>query len=349
MSSTAVILMNLGSPDSTGVPDVRKYLHEFLVDKRVIDYPYVFRKILVDGIIVRTRAPRSAEAYRSIWWPEGSPLIVLTKKLQSAVQEKLPIPVEISMRYGNPSMENAYDRLMTQNPDLKEVLLIPLYPHYAMSSYETAVVYAQEIHAKKKYPFRISALKPFYQEPLYIQALAESMRPYLANGYDHVLFSYHGLPQRHLKKADITGKHCLHCENCCWVASVAHQTCYRHQVYTTTEMTAQLLGIPAGKYGVSFQSRLGREEWIHPYTVDELVTLAQKGVKKLLVVCPAFVSDCLETLEEMGVEGKDIFIKAGGTSFTLIPCMNTNPGWVDTLATWVTAIEHGDKSNVSTL
>jgi ferrochelatase len=241
-------------------------------------------------------------------------------------------------------MKYAYDRLMTQHPDLTEVLLIPLYPHYAMSSYETAVEYAREIHAKGKYPFRITAVQPFYDNPLYIGALSESMKPYLEEGYDHVLFSYHGLPRRHMKKADPTGSHCLRSENCCSVNSIAHKTCYRHQVYTTTKKTAQLLGIPSDKYSVSFQSRLGREEWIHPYTVDELAALGGRGVKRLLVVCPAFVSDCLETLEEMGVEGKDLFLKSGGESFTLIPCMNTHPGWVGVLASWVKSIHQGDKS-----
>lgn len=336
--------MNLGSPDSTEVKDVRNYLHEFLMDKRVIDYPYVFRKILVDGIIIRPRAPKSAEAYASIWWPEGSPLIVLTKRLQSELQKQLSCPVEISMRYGNPSMKSAYDRLMTQNSDLEEVLLVPLYPHYAMSSFETAVEYAKEIHAKGKYPFRIKTLQPFFDNPVYIGALAESMKPYLEEGYDHVLFSYHGLPQRHMKKADPTGNHCMRSENCCSVDSIAHKTCYRHQVYVTTKKTAQLLGIPEDKYSVSFQSRLGREEWIHPYTVDVLAELPAKGVKRLLVVCPAFVSDCLETLEEMGIQGKELFLESGGVSFTLIPCMNVHPAWVSALAGWVGEIQQGNKS-----
>ena len=209
MASTAVILMNLGSPDSTKVKDVRKYLHEFLMDKRVIDYPYVFRKLLVDGVITRFRAPKSARAYRSIWWPEGSPLIVLTKKLQSALQEQLDCPVEVAMRYGNPAMLSAYERLYREHKDLEEVLLVPLYPHYAMSSYETAVEYAREVHRKKKYPFSLRVLKPYYHDPTYIGALAESIKPYLEEDYDQLLFSYHGVPVRHIKKGDITGHHCL--------------------------------------------------------------------------------------------------------------------------------------------
>src|ERR1700743_424887 len=184
MSSTAVILMNLGSPDSTQVKDVRRYLHEFLMDKRVIDYPYLFRKFLVDGIITRFRAPKSAQAYRSIWWPDGSPLIVLTKKLQTALQEQLDCPVEIAMRYGRPSMQGAYDKLAADHKDLTEVLLVPLYPHYAMSSYETAVEDAKEVRRKRKYGFRIKVLQPYYQGPAYIGALADSIRPYIREDFD---------------------------------------------------------------------------------------------------------------------------------------------------------------------
>ncbi len=327
--------MNLGSPDSTAVHDVRKYLHEFLMDKRVIDYPWLFRKLLVDGVIVRTRAPKSAEAYRSIWWKEGSPLIVLTNKLQSALQEQLPIPVEIAMRYGNPSMKFAYDRLYKEHPDLEEVMLVPLYPHYAMSSYETAVVHATEVHAKGKYPFRIKYLQPYYNDPAYIDALASSMRPFLQAPFDLMLFSYHGVPERHIRKGDVTGSHCLQSADCCSVVSPAHQKCYRHQVFETTRLTAAKLGLGKEQYTLTFQSRLGRDKWLDPYTAATLEALPAKGVKRLVVACPAFVSDCLETLEEIAVEGKKSFLDAGGESFEVIPCLNTDAHWIDALTGWV--------------
>jgi ferrochelatase len=320
--------MNLGSPDSTAVPDVKRYLIEFLMDKRVIDYPWLFRKILIEGIIVPRRAPKSAEAYASIWWEEGSPLIVLTKQLQKAVQNDMEIPVQIAMRYGNPSPEVAYNNLLKENPNLKEVIVLPLYPHYAMSSYETAAVYAEEVYKKKKYKFKLSIIPPFYDEPDYINAMAESMRPYLQQDYDYVLFSYHGVPERHIYKGDITGAHCLKVNDCCHVASPAHKYCYRHQVTVTAELVAQQLGLPREKWGISFQSRLGREEWIKPYTANVLETLPSEGKKRLLVVCPAFVSDCLETLEEIAVEGKHTFLNSGGESFTMIPCLNIHPLWV---------------------
>src|SRR6201991_2929022 len=184
----AILLLNLGSPVSTSTRSVYTYLMEFLMDKRVIDYPWLFRKILVGGIIVPFRAAKSAEAYATIWTKEGSPLIVLTRQLQEALQSYVEEPVEIAMRYGNPSMEDAYERLLEKMPELEEVIAIPLYPHYAMASYETAVEYAREIHRKKGYSFRLEFIKPFYNESHYLQALSELMRPFLEEGYDHILF-----------------------------------------------------------------------------------------------------------------------------------------------------------------
>lgn len=338
-----IVLMNLGSPDSTAVPDVKRYLREFLMDERVIDYPLLLRALLVKGIIVPFRAPKSAEAYASIWWEEGSPLIVLTEQLQEALQAQSDFPVEIAMRYGNPHPAVAFEKLMQKVPGLEEVILLPLYPHYAMSSYETAAEYAKEVHAKKKYPWRLTIMKPYYDEPDYIQALSESIRPYLSDAYDHLLFSFHGVPERHIRKGDITGHHCLQSADCCEVASPAHDYCYRHQVLRTTALVAKALQLPEGKYSWSFQSRLGREEWLKPYTALRLAELPKEGVKKLLVVCPAFVSDCLETLEEIAEQGKHTFLEAGGESFTLIPCLNTHVAWVATIHRWIQEAIQGKK------
>jgi protoporphyrin/coproporphyrin ferrochelatase len=262
--------MNLGSPDSTDVKDVKTYLTEFLMDKRVIDYPYLLRLLLIKGIIVPKRAPNSAEAYKSVWLPEGSPLIVLTKQLKEALEKETPLPIEIAMRYANPSPKVAFDNLQKNFPSLKEVLMVPLYPHYAMSSYETAVEYAEEIYRKGNYSFKISSVKPFYNEPEYIDALSDSIAPYLEQDYDQILFSYHGLPQRHMTKADPTHRHCMKVNDCCHVPSVAHKTCYRHQCFTTSEFVAKKLNIPKEKWANSFQSRLGREECFKPYTTVSL-------------------------------------------------------------------------------
>ena len=345
MAKKAIILMNLGSPDSTEVKDVRKYLKEFLMDEKVIDVPYLLRSFLINGIIVPFRAPKSAEAYKTVWTKDGSPLVVLTKQLQKALQEKIAEPVEIAMRYGNPTPQAAYDNLIKNNPDLEEVLAIPLYPHYAMSSFETAVDYAKEVHTKNKYPFKLSFLKPFYNQDAYIDALAENIRPYLNTEHDHILFSYHGVPGRHIRKSDVTKCHCLKVTDCCNVPSPAHAECYRHQVFTTTRLVMEKLGIPTNQYSIAFQSRLGKG-WLQPFTDIRLQEMPKEGIKKLLILCPAFVSDCLETLEEINVRGNEDYMKAGGETFTMIPCLNTNPQWVDVLKTWVNEFVEGDKEMI---
>jgi ferrochelatase len=337
----AIILMNLGSPDSTEVKDVKRYLDEFLMDERVIDKPWLLRALLVKGIIVPFRAPNSAKAYKSIWTDKGSPLIVISKDQELALQKEIEEPVTIAMRYGNPSPVMAYDLLLQENPELEEILVVPMYPHYAMSSYETAVEYAKEQHKKKPYPFRLTFIKPFYNEENYVEALSESLRPHLDKEYDQGLFSYHGIPERHIIKCDPTGQHCLKVANCCEVPSPAHDFCYRHQCWVTTNLVADKLGIPQEKRGFSFQSRLGRDPWLQPYTAVRLQELPKEGVKNVVVVCPAFVSDCLETLEEMGEEGREIFLHAGGESFELVPCLNVHPLWINAMAKWISAYRQG--------
>lgn len=341
-----IILMNLGSPDSTKVKDVRRYLNQFLMDERVIDIPYLTRLLLVKGIIVPFRAPKSAEAYRTIWTKQGSPLIELTKQLQIALQQQTTIPVEMAMRYGNPSIESAFEKLLKKHPGIQEVVAVPLYPHYAMASYETAVVDAKKIHQKNNYSFHLSFIKPYYNEPHYIEAMAENIRPYLQQEYDHILFSYHGIPERHLRKTDATGCHCLKVDDCCNVPSPAHATCYRHQCITTTRLVTEKLGIPENKYSFSFQSRLGRDPWLKPYTDFRLTDMPKEGIKKLLILCPAFVSDCLETLEEIAIRGKETFIEAGGETYTMIGCMNVHPLWVQALAGWMKQFEVGNKEMI---
>ncbi len=327
--------MNLGSPDSTSVKDVKRYLDEFLMDERVIDYPYLLRALLVKGIIVPFRSPKSAKAYQSIWTAEGSPLMVISEQLRKAVQERVSEPVVLAMRYGNPTPKAAFEQLLQLDPDIDEVVLVPLYPHYAMSSYETAVEYAKEVYQKEKYPFRLTIIPPYYQEDQYIDALAESIKPYLQEDFDQLLFSFHGVPERHIRKGDTTSCHCLKVENCCEVDSSAHEYCYSHQCKKTIQLLAAKLGLPKEKFGVSFQSRLGREEWLKPYTAKRLEELPKEGIKKLLVACPAFVSDCLETLEEIAEEGKETFMHAGGESFKMIPCLNTHPAWVGVIVDYV--------------
>jgi len=329
--------MNLGSPDSFETKDVKKYLDEFLTDKRVIDYSWLFRKVVMQGMVVPARAPKSAEAYRSIWTKNGSPLIDNTRKLAEKLETVLGGPVSIAMRYGNPGMETAYEELLKKIPGLEEVIAIPLYPHYAMSSYETAVEHAKSIYRKKKYGFQLKFLAPFYRDPKYIHALAENMRPYLDKGFDHLLFSFHGIPERHLIKTDPSHQHCLRSVDCCSVPSPSHATCYRHQcLQTMKEVTAELR-LPDKAFSFSFQSRLGRQPWLKPYTDFRFQEMPAEGIHRLLVVCPAFVSDCLETLEEIEMRGKESFLQSGGSEFQMIPCLNTHPIWVQTLADWARA------------
>ncbi len=331
MSKQGLLLINLGSPDSPEVADVRKYLGEFLMDGRVLDAPWPIRWCVVNLAILPFRPKQSAEAYEKVWLPEGSPLVVTSRHVQQELQRRFGdnLVVELAMRYQSPGVTSAIANLKER--DVKELLIFPLFPHYAMSSFETAVVHAQEIAARIAPEMKLSIIKPYYNDPDYIEALVESAEPYLQRDYDHLLFSFHGLPERHLRKSDPTGSHCLTTSDCCNVPCSAHATCYRAQCYATVREFIAKTGLPADKYSVAFQSRLGRDPWLKPYTDFELTRLAEKGVRKVLVLCPAFVSDCLETLEEIAMRGKEIFQESGGEELTLIPCMNEHPRWLDAL------------------
>ena len=339
-----ILLMNLGSPDSTEVKDVKRYLDEFLMDGRVIDYPWLFRLLLVKGIITPFRSAKSAEAYKTIWTKEGSPLVVLTRQLQQELQKLINEPVEIAMRYGSITPDKAFDALLKREPALEEVIAIPLYPHYAMASYETAAEHAKETHRRRKYPFNLRFIKPFFDNPSYINALAESIKPYLGESYDHILFSYHGIPARHIHRNDPSvTRGCIALEGTqCVPGAKGHTNCYRRQVIATSNLVMHQLKVPHIKYSLSFQSRLGKG-WLEPFTDKRLEDMPKEGVKKLLILCPAFVSDCLETLEEIEERGKEIFMKAGGESFKMIPCLNVHPVWVSTLKGWVDEIANGNK------
>lgn len=330
----AVLLVNLGSPDSTSTPAVRRYLRQFLMDERVLDVPYPIRKLIVELFILPFRPAQSAEAYRQIWTEEGSPLVHLTDQIAEALQDRLPIPVAYGMRYGNPSIEHGIRQLLQRESALDRLYLIPLYPHYAMATYETVVEETKRILHRIAPAVKLDMHPPFYNDAAYIRALTQSAEPYLTTEYDHLLFSYHGIPERHCRKTDPSRQHCFQSADCCDVASPAHATCYRHQVLSATQAFVDAARIPEDRYSIAFQSRLGKDAWLKPFTADELVRLAGTGIKRLLVICPAFVSDCLETLEEIGIRGRESFIAAGGDTMELIPCLNVHPAWVDTLAGW---------------
>ena len=329
MTDHALLLINLGSPASTEVADVRRYLNQFLMDPYVVDLPWPLRRLLVSLILIK-RPEQSAHAYSSIWWEGGSPLIVLSRRLQQAMQPHWSHgPVELAMRYGEPSIETTLKRLVAQG--VRKVTLAPLYPQFADSTTTTALEEVRRVVREQNLSLQFAELPPFYAEPEYLDALVASARPHLQQDFDHLLLSFHGLPERHLHKLDPSG-HCLKGADCCRTASpevLAH--CYRAQCLRSAELFAERAGLPAGKWSVSFQSRLGRAKWIEPYTETRLDELAKAGVKKLLVMCPAFVADCIETLEEIGDRGREQFQEAGGEQLVLVPCLNDHPQWVEAL------------------
>lgn len=328
-----VLLVNLGSPQSTEVADVRRYLDEFLSDPCVLDIPGWKRWLLLKLVILPRRPARTAEAYRKIWTVEGSPLIVSSRRLEQAVSDRVDEPVALGMRYGKPSIAEALEQLVVDGVD--DVFVIPLYPHYAMSSYETVVKKVEEEAIRQARPLTLSFQKPFYDDPGYIDTLSQVAGGFLQESYDHLLFSFHGVPVRHIEKGDPSRECCLKTDNCCFTDSVATATCYRSQCLRTARALVESLQVEEGRWSVAFQSRLGRDPWLEPFTDHELERLPQAGKRNIAVICPSFVSDCLETLEEIEMEGKQSFLAAGGDSFTYIPCLNEHPRWVDLLCGFI--------------
>ena len=335
-----VLLVNLGSPDSTDTNDVRDYLDEFLMDERVIDLPKWFRTFLVKGIILKTRPKKSAKAYRKIWWKEGSPLIVLSERLQEKVQKKVSVPVALAMRYGNPSIKKGLQVLKAQG--VKEVLLVPLYPQFAMATTETILVLAEQLQKEHFPEMELTSLPPFYNHPDYIRVLANSIQEELqGKNWEHLLFSYHGVPERHIRKSDVTKSHCKMDGKCCFTDSPAHAYCYRHQCEMTTQKVADYLELKEGSYSSSFQSRVSiLGSWLKPYTDKTVEDFAKKGTQELAITTPAFVSDCLETLEEIGMEAAEDFEDNGGKKLHVIPCINDREDWVYVLSRWIVECAH---------
>ena len=329
-----VLLVNLGSPDSPNPPDVKTYLEEFLMDERVIDAPKWLRTFLVKGIILNTRPKKSAKAYQKIWWEEGSPLIVLSERLKTSVQEKVSVPVALAMRYGSPSIKTGLQQLADQGVD--QTLIIPLYPQFAMATTETILVLAEELRQQFYPHMQFTSLPAFYHHADYIRVLANSIQEYLKDkDWEHLLFSYHGVPKRHIRKSDITKSHCKMDGKCCNTPSAAHEFCYSHQCYETTRKVAEYLELKEGTYSTSFQSRLGLDPWLQPYTDKTIEAFAKEGTKKMAVVTPAFVSDCLETLEEIGMEAVEDFEDNGGEYLHVVPCINDREEWINVLSRWI--------------
>lgn len=323
-----ILLINLGSPDSTSIPDVKRYLDEFLMDKRVIDYNIVKRNLLIRGVILRKRPPRTAEAYNKIWWPEGSPLIVISERVQKKLQAIVDIPVALAMRYASPSIETGLEELVSQG--ITEISVVPLYPQYAMSSTETVVARTMKVTAEKFPQVNLHFVKPFYDDEDYLRVLSEQMKRHLPAEFDKLIFSFHGIPERHFFKYGHEGVTDL--TTCAHSTDPVHNSyCYLYQASKTVQLVSERLGLSSDQVMLTYQSRLGREKWVEPYTDEALETLPSQGVKKIAIVCPAFVSDCLETLEEIQMEGAEEFKEAGGEEYTYIPCLNDDDEWIKVL------------------
>lgn len=329
---TGVLLINLGTPKSPQNGDVFTYLNEFLTDGRVIDLPWLKRQLLVRGIIVPFRYKNSARTYREIWHPEkGSPLMYHSMALLQKVRAKLPdsYVVELGMRYEQPSIEEALLKLKAQK--VGEIIVLPLYPQYASSSTGTAVQRVFEVISRWTNIPRVRVVNSFCTDEGFIDAFVDKIRKHDLQEYDHVLFSYHGLPLKHIFDSDDSKKHCKQggAEGCCEVLSADNQFCYRAQCTQTTKAFVRKLNLEPGAYSMSFQSRLGKEEWVKPYTIEMIEELARAGKKKVLVVCPAFTADCLETVFEISVEYQDEFEKFGGEKLQLVESLNDSDQWVD--------------------
>ncbi|HEX5754303.1 MAG TPA: ferrochelatase [Archangium sp.] len=332
MARKGLLLVNLGTPDAPHTGPVRRYLREFLSDPRVVDIHPVGRWFLLNLIILPFRSPKSAHAYRTIWTEQGSPLMVHSKALTAAVTERLSgeYEVELAMRYGNPSLPDAVARLRARG--VTEFTVLPLYPQEAASSSGSSLARTYEVLSEPWDVPNVRAVPAFHSHPAFLDAYTEVARPVISGlRADHVLFSFHGVPERHIRKSDPSGKHCLAFQGCCDVLTDANRHCYRAQCFATARGLASRLGLGPEGWSVSFQSRLGRTPWVQPYTDVVLPELAARGVKRLAVMCPAFVADCLETLEEVAMRGREQFLASGGEDFQLVPSLNAHPAWVDTV------------------
>jgi protoporphyrin/coproporphyrin ferrochelatase len=325
-----LLLINLGTPDAPTTSGVRRYLAQFLMDERVVDLPYWRRWLLVHGVILRVRPSKSAHAYQQIWTERGSPLLFHSQDLTMAVARSLgeDFEVALGMRYGNPSIPSALAQLRERG--VTEIVVLPLYPQYAASSTSSSLaeVYKDLRAHWDVMPVRV--VPAFFDHPRMLELFAAHARPIVsANRVDHVLFSFHGLPERQIRRGDPRGAHCLASPGCCDRITAVNSGCYRAQSFATARGLAERLELPKDRYSVTFQSRLGRTKWIEPYTDVVLPELARRGVKRIAVLCPSFVADCLETLEEIALRARAQFKAEGGEELYLVPSLNSDPEWVD--------------------
>lgn len=329
-----VLLINVGSPDSAEEKDVKKYLREFLMNPLVLDYPPLFRKSLVELYLLPKRIPKLKEGYKKIWWTDGSPLNVISNRLKTKLHQKTKIPIALGMQYGNPSIFSAIQEL--QNQGVNEILVLPMYPQYTLSTIWSAADKAMQIQSKHFKDVKLTFLNSFYKHPDYIRVLADRINGKLPAEYDKLLFSYQGIPQRHDRKASRKAKQYKNAE---------FET-YRNQCLETTELVRQELGLSQEKIDVSFQSRMEMDTWIKPYTDEILKNYPAKGVKKVVVVCPSYLTDGIETLYEISEIEKENFTSHGGTYFGYIKGLNYNEEWAKVLTKWIKGWELKETENV---
>lgn len=330
---TGVLLVQLGTPDAPRPREVRRYLREFLSDPRVLSMPALARKLLLELVILPTRPRRSAKAYAKIWTDEGSPLMLHSVALRDGVAAALggDYVVELAMRYGTPAITDGIEKL--GEVDVDRIVVLPLFPQYSAATTASILARVQEETARYWDVRPLTTLGEFHDHPGFVAAWREVAAPILAEaGPDHVLFSYHGLPESQIVESDPSGAHCLATEDCCASICATNRHCYRAQCFATTAALADTLGLDPGTVTTSFQSRLGRTPWIRPYTDEIVETLRERGVERLAVLSPAFVADNLETLEEIGMQLAEQWQALGGRSLTLVPSLNAHPRWVETVA-----------------
>jgi ferrochelatase len=336
-SKTAVLLINLGTPDSTNTSDVRKYLREFLMDRRVIDIPFINRWLLVQLIIAPFRAPKSAHEYRKLWTEKGSPLYFYGVETRDLLNKTLDdsYDVYLAMRYQNPSIESVTREM--EKKGYSNIIVLPLFPQYASASTGSAIEEAMRCINKWEVIPSTKIISKFFDHPTFIKAFSELGKKYLSQkNWDHILFSYHGIPERQIKRSSCND----YCQlgNCCNKYSNKNEYCYRAQCYETTRLLVEALDLKEGSYSTSFQSRLGKTPWIKPYTDERIKELAKEGKKKILFYSPSFIADCLETTIEGGEEYRDLFFENGGEEWQLIESLNTSDLWIESLKTMITEI-----------
>ncbi len=327
MEKVGILLVNLGTPDDPSTGSVRRYLRQFLLDGRVIDIPYILRQILVRLIIAPFRAYGSGKLYKQLWTENGSPLKVYGENVQQMLQEKMDdrYHIELGMRYQNPSIESALEKLRSKNVD--RYVVFPMFPQYASASTGSALQEVMDVMSKWLTIPPVSFISSYHDQDTMIETYADNANKYNLKDYDHFLFSFHGIPQRHLRKSDCNN-YCLKAKDCCFTLNENNKMCYSAQCYDTAYRIADKLNLKREQFSVGFQSRLGRDPWTEPFTPDVLKSLTENGVKKLLVFSPSFVADCLETTIEIDDEYKEEFLEMGGEQLDMVESLNDNPKWV---------------------